>query len=325
MRILLFLLVACGGLAHGQSYTEFSGTIKNHKDSLLIRGHQSLKTIKINSDGTFYEKFQVKPGIYDVSNGTGYFPLYLRPGQKLRVIMDALDYKSTIFEGDAAKENNFLVQDILRKGKCYQELKTIEDNPYAYNKLVQEKLRIDDRAVKDKSYEPVFRGLLMKAQKTENYLIKSKAERGLKAARLKGEDSPDFAFKDNQGNLVRLKDFQGKYIFIDVWTTWCGPCIQESPHLNDLVEKYKESNIAFVSISLDKKADHEKWKKMVEHADGIVHLFADNSWKSKFVTEYGINAVPRFIIIDPEGRVVDADAKRPSEAALGTQLDTLLK
>jgi thiol-disulfide isomerase/thioredoxin len=119
---------------------------------------------------------------------------------------------------------------------------------------------------------------------------------------------------------------KGKYVYIDVWATWCGPCRAEIPYLKKAEEKYHGKNIEFVSISVDTDKDHDKWKNFVtEKALGGIQLFADKNWNSDFIKAFGINSIPRFILIDPNGVVVDADAKRPSNPKLIEQLDGLLK
>ena len=74
------------------------------------------------------------------------------------------------------------------------------------------------------------------------------------------------------------------------------------------------------------REDFEKWKTFVkEKSLGGIQLFADKDWGSDFIKSFGINAIPRFILIDPTGKVVDADAARPSESKLAEKLDSLLK
>jgi hypothetical protein len=87
--------------------------------------------------------------------------------------------------------------------------------------------------------------------------------------------------------------------------------------LKAIEKEYHGKNIEFVSISIDAQKDHEKWKKMVADKElkGI-QLFADNDWKSDFVKNYAIDGIPRFILIDTEGKIVNADAPRPSEEKL---------
>lgn len=141
----------------------------------------------------------------------------------------------------------------------------------------------------------------------------------------KGQPSPNFENYENfKGGTTSLADLKGKYVYIDVWATWCGPCKREIPHLKQVEKDYHGKNIEFVSISVDKKNAHETWKKMVADKELTgIQLFADNDFKSQFAVDYAINSIPRFIIVDPEGNIVDADAKRPSDPSLREFLDAL--
>lgn len=141
---------------------------------------------------------------------------------------------------------------------------------------------------------------------------------------IKGQPSPTFTYENFKGGKTALKDLEGKYVYIDVWATWCGPCIGEIPYLKELEHQYADKNIEFVSISVDTKDDYGKWRKMVINKDlGGTQLMADNAFNSTFIESYAINAIPRFIIIDPEGNIVSADATRPSDANIESKLDAL--
>lgn len=141
----------------------------------------------------------------------------------------------------------------------------------------------------------------------------------------KGSPSPKFVdYENNAGGTTSLSDLKGKYVYIDVWATWCGPCIAEIPSLKKLEKEYHDKNITFVSISIDDKKDHEKWKKMIVDRDlGGVQLFADNNWQSQFIKDYMIKGIPRFIILDPEGNIVTPNAARPSDKKLIPFLEDL--
>lgn len=141
----------------------------------------------------------------------------------------------------------------------------------------------------------------------------------------KGNDSPTFDYENFKGGTTSLADLNGKYVYIDVWATWCGPCIREIPALKTVEADYHNKNIEFVSISIDEEKDYAKWKKMIPEKElGGIQLLADSAWKSKFVTEYGINGIPRFILLDPNGKIVSSDAPRPSDPALRSMLDELI-
>jgi len=132
-----------------------------------------------------------------------------------------------------------------------------------------------------------------------------------------GKPSPKFYYENHKGGKTALESLKGKYVYIDVWATWCGPCRKEIPSLKKVEEQYFQKNIAFVSISIDALKDHEKWNRLVtEKQLGGIQLFADNDWNSQFVKEYAIDGIPRFILIDPNGNIVSADAPRPSDPKL---------
>lgn len=141
----------------------------------------------------------------------------------------------------------------------------------------------------------------------------------------KGSSSPKFVGYDSaEGSKVSLDDLKGKYVYIDVWATWCGPCKVEIPHLSKLEKEYEGRNIQFLSISIDKRSDIGKWKKMItDKKMGGIQLIADNAGESKFVQDYYIMGIPRFILLDPQGNIVSSNAPRPSEEKLKVLLNGL--
>ncbi|MCT4590570.1 MAG: TlpA family protein disulfide reductase [Carboxylicivirga sp.] len=133
-----------------------------------------------------------------------------------------------------------------------------------------------------------------------------------------GQPSPKFVnYENHAGGTTSLDDLKGKYVYIDVWATWCGPCKAEIPHLKKVEKKYRNKNITFVGLSIDKQKDKEKWKAMVSEK-GLkgIQLIADKDYSSTFVKEYSITGVPRFILIDPQGNIIRKEAPRPSDPRL---------
>ncbi|WP_435263527.1 TlpA family protein disulfide reductase [Tenacibaculum sp. nBUS_03] len=132
----------------------------------------------------------------------------------------------------------------------------------------------------------------------------------------KGKPSPKFENYENyDGSTTSLDDLlgKGKYIYIDVWATWCGYCKRETPLLKRLELQYHDKNIEFVSISVDNINAKEKWKQTIDQKEmGGIQLFADKSLGSDFTKKYAIKVLPRFIMIDPEGNIVSRNAPRPS-------------
>ncbi|WP_172916553.1 TlpA family protein disulfide reductase [Capnocytophaga canis] len=133
----------------------------------------------------------------------------------------------------------------------------------------------------------------------------------------KGNPSPTFNFENHKGGKTALADLKGKLVYIDVWATWCGPCLQEIPHLKEVEKKYHGKNIEFVSISVDDKRDYDKWKNFVTERELVgTQLFADNAWETPFVKDYVITGIPHFILLDTQGNIISADAPRPSDPKL---------
>lgn len=136
-----------------------------------------------------------------------------------------------------------------------------------------------------------------------------------------GNPSVGFSYSDIDGKTVSLADLKGKFIYIDVWATWCGPCRGELPALKGLEEKYAGKDIHFVSMSCDK--DKKAWETMVKKDElkGIqLHMGTDRS----FMDAYLIKSIPRFILLDRDGNIISADMSRPSDARTAKKFDELL-
>lgn len=135
----------------------------------------------------------------------------------------------------------------------------------------------------------------------------------------KGADSYNFSFVDINGNKVSMADFKGNYVYMDVWATWCKPCLEEIPYLKKLEEDFHSKNIVFLSISVDQT--QEPWKKMVVEKDlKGVQLWGGQA--QEFSAFYKITGIPRFMLFDKEGKILEINASRPS-SDVGKQLAEL--
>ncbi len=146
---------------------------------------------------------------------------------------------------------------------------------------------------------------------------------------LPGNSSPEFINYENfLGGNNSMSDYYGKYIYIDVWATWCGPCIREIPYFEEIQKIYENKNIHFISISIDDKKrpvyNYSKWLNYVKENNlSGIHLFADNAWNSDFIKAYNINSIPRYLLIDIDGKIISADAPRPSDNDLLEKINSL--
>ena len=136
----------------------------------------------------------------------------------------------------------------------------------------------------------------------------------------KGQPAVPFTFKDITGKKVSLSDLKGKYVYIDVWATWCGPCNAEIPHLKKLEEEFEGRNICFVSISCDDSRN--AWERFVQvkQLGGIqLHMGGDKS----FMEAIRCKGIPRFLLIDQDGKFLNANMPRPSDGKTLEILNTL--
>ncbi|MFT3744961.1 MAG: TlpA disulfide reductase family protein [Pyrinomonadaceae bacterium] len=136
----------------------------------------------------------------------------------------------------------------------------------------------------------------------------------------KGDPALNFVAVDLDGKPVGLESLKGKVIYLDLWATWCGPCAQEMPLYERLRTKYKDRNVAFVSLSIDDNT--ALWKKNVgdRKADGNQWLISRNK-----LLDYNVVNIPRTIVIDRDFKVVNLNAPLPSSKETEKMLDELLK
>lgn len=306
----------------------FTAKIENrNSDSLTIKSRGFSKIIVADKNGNFKDEFSVTEGFYQLFDGAEYAQIYLKNGFQLNMTMNAKEFDETIkFSGKGANENNFLA-DMARDDEEFDYSSMLQSSEEEFPKLLEKRkatvLSKFDGKNLDKNFVDTYK------MQFEQSMVGLQAyfNESLKVRKLNGQKSPTFDFENHKGGKTKLEDFKGKYVYVDVWATWCGPCRAEIPHLKKLEEHYHgNKNIVFVSISVDKAKDHEKWKNFVVDKElGGVQLFADNDWNSEFVKGYQINGIPRLIIIGPDGNIVNADAPRPSASEIYATFDKLLK
>ena len=134
-----------------------------------------------------------------------------------------------------------------------------------------------------------------------------------------GTPMPDVTFKDVNGNPVSLKSFAGKYIYIDMWASWCVPCIAEVPNLRQLEKDYENKNILFLSISTDESLN--AWKKKMTELNLTGHQLELGD--SNFDKLMNIQGIPHFIMYDQSGKMMLYKAPRPGTQAIRSIFDSL--
>lgn len=159
-------------------------------------------------------------------------------------------------------------------------------------------------------------------KKRNDYVIFSGKVENPNSDSLTSTISPSFKLNDINGKIVALEDLRGKAVYIDIWSTGCSPCMAEIPYLNALEEYYQNKDIQFVSINIIDS--EERWKNIIKEK-GLkgVQLYAGDG-KILFLKDYLVRGIPRYILIDKDGRIIDSSAKRPSDPKLKGQIDKLI-
>lgn len=135
--------------------------------------------------------------------------------------------------------------------------------------------------------------------------------------------APDFNLEDQLGQVITLNSCKGSYSYIAVWATWCLPCKRELPYLSDLAKEYRGKNIRFITVSIDGTKEKEAWKNLLEEKKYAgIHTLSDEN--NEFRSDYMIISIPRFILLSPEGKIVESNAPRPSGKSIHLLFDDLL-
>jgi peroxiredoxin len=122
-----------------------------------------------------------------------------------------------------------------------------------------------------------------------------------------GTVAPDFIEKDVTGKPVGLSQFRGKYVLLDFWASWCGPCREDNPTLVKLYNRFKNKNFIIVGVSLDKPEGKAAWLKAIRDDQLAWPQVSDlKGWASGVPKLYGVRSIPQNFIIDPEGKIVAA-------------------
>jgi peroxiredoxin len=323
-----------GSLSGNSGNFRLSGMAKSQEVYELVFGNSALVVPVINDAGEIKVDVDLGKGddFYEVSGSEGsnqLRDLLNMFGKKNFEVEKATMYLDSLQKANAADSvvlaaktrENFIIQDL---NAHLHEFINTNNNPT----ICAMALSWASRTFSKADFESALGDLLKKFP--DNIALKSikesydqelaqmaDRERREKDNSWVGKQAPDLALPDASGNTVSIQSYKGKYLLVDFWASWCGPCRQENPNVVKAYNEFKNKNFTILGVSLDK--DKDAWQQAIQ-ADQLTwtHVSDLKFWNSKAVEVFKFEGIPFNILIDPQGKII-------AESLRGDDLENKLK
>ncbi len=226
-------------------------------------------------------------------------------------------YRKFIFEFFELSCNQ-IVQDSTispfdKYSKKYEKVNTLFEDP-----ILQEFIKTDIvfesiRKMKSSELNPLV--LKLRKQISNKHYLKTVTDHYKKNIHAGvGTLAPQIEGPSYEGGRINLNDYEGKYVYIFVWATWCGPCKLEIPYYEKLISDFSEGDIEFIGVSVDK--DESKWLEsfLFQKYPGT-QMLVKGDWNSPMIKDFNLRTVPQFILINPKGEIITLSAPSPTKGA----------
>ncbi|HSC52614.1 MAG TPA: TlpA disulfide reductase family protein [Phnomibacter sp.] len=278
------------------------GKISITSKDLLNKG-----TAKGSKSQTAFQELRKNVTAYDSANKLLYAKYSEARKNKDNVAADKAE--ASIDSLDAVIKETVYLPFIQTKGK---------NSPVALYALSQ----YAGYSIDAKKIEPLYESLDEKVKELPSgVLFKQKLDIAKTVA--VGQAAPQFTQNDTSGVAVSLASFKGKYVLIDFWASWCGPCRAENPNVVKAFNKHKAAGFTVLGVSLDQPGAQAKWLKAI-HDDKLewTHVSDLQYWKNEVAQLYGVQAIPQNYLLDTEGKIIGKDLRGEE---LQAKLDELFK
>ncbi len=334
LKVIALFIGALTAISSIAQNVSFSGKITNPKGEevylreIVIEEGKSkpidVGQARIEKDGSFLMKFQLdKTTELIFSDGNEQVVVLLSPGDEVHLTLNTKMFDETIsYTGKGAAKNNAIIDSYMIEEVITDKVWSFEDDVdttiiFEYIATSFGELRgvVKDYMRELEEFDLYGEEYYLKLEKLEKRLKSSVLSQRIFRERVKelvGTKALSITGVDLDGVSSSLEQYKGKTIIIDFWATWCGPCKAEMPAFKELETRYG-SDVNFVSIGVFCKED--KWRKMAKELGFENNIFLDKEAGSQ-IKVWQVNFIPRYIVIDKNFKIVDANAPKPSTGDL---------